>query len=89
MDDLEAAWNEARKKKGSYNTSTQFNMLIRSYFKDASGNEPEDLLFVNPNHGVILDDESEDDEIVQPEPPLGSDPASELNEASSHFAAVK
>ena len=28
MDDLEADWNEARKKKGSYNTFNSFNMLI-------------------------------------------------------------
>jgi pre-rRNA-processing protein TSR3 len=66
MDDLEADWNEARKKK------------------DASGDEPEDLLFANPNHGIIPDDESEDGEIGQAKP-LGCD----LNEASHFAAAVK
>jgi len=76
MDDLEADWNEARKKK------------------DASGDEPEDLLFANPNHGIIPDDESEDededeieDEIDKPKPP-GSDPTSELNDEASVFAAA-
>jgi len=43
MEDLDAGWNEARRKK------------------DATENEPEDLLFANPNHGIIPDDESEDD----------------------------
>lgn len=65
-------------------------MLIWSYFlyKEASGNEPEDLLFANPNHGIIPDDESEDDEIGQPKA-LDSDPTSELNEESHFVAAVK
>jgi len=45
MDDLEADWNEARRKKESI------------------GNESEDLLFANPNHGIIPDDsESENEE---------------------------
>jgi len=54
MDDLEADWNEARRKK------------------DTNENEPEDLLFANPNHGAIPGDESEDDESDQSKP-LGSD----------------
>jgi len=33
---------------------------------------PEDLLVANPNHGMIPDDESEDDEFHQHKP-LGSD----------------
>lgn len=88
MDDLEADWNEARKKKGSYNTSTHSICPFDRIFQDASGNEPEDLLFANPNHGIIPDDESEDDEIGQFKP-LGSDPTSESNEASHFAAAVK
>jgi hypothetical protein len=65
-------------------------MLIRSslFSKDTSGNEPEDLLFANPNHGIIPDDESEDDEIDQPKA-LDSDPTSELNEESHFVGAVK
>jgi len=54
MDDLEADWNEARRKK------------------DTNENEPEDLLFANPNHGAIPGDESEDDKSDQSKP-LGSD----------------
>lgn len=88
MDGLEADWNEARKKKGSYDTSIHSICSFDS-FKDASGDEPEDLLLPNPNHGIIPDDESDgEDENGQPKP-LGSDPISELNEASVLAAAVE
>ena len=89
MDDLEADWNEARKKKGSYILPQLIQHAhIQCFFlkKDTPGDEPEDLLFANPNHGIIPDNNSEHDEFDQPKP-LGSDSTSELNEAS-HFAVT-
>lgn len=59
------------------------------FYKDALGDEPEDLLFANPNHGIVPDDESDDDDESGQPKPLGSDPTSELNEASVLAAAVK
>ena len=50
----------------------QLNSISIPILKDTTGNEPEDLLFANPNHGIIPD-ESEDDEFDKP---LGSDSTS-------------
>jgi hypothetical protein len=69
----------------------QYAHSILFFLKDASGDEPEDLLFINPNHGIIPDDESDDDDEIGQPKSLGSDPSSELNEASVSvpLAAVK
>ena len=57
----------------------QYRILL--LIQDTTGDEPEDLLFPNPNHGIILDDESEDE--IDQHKPLGSDSTSGLNEASA------